>query len=505
MRKIREILRLSATGLSVRQIAMSVGTARSTVTECLRRAAAAGIVWPLPAGTDDTLLERRLYPPAPALAIEDRPLPVWADLHRELQRKGVTLFLLHQEYREQYPGGYQYSRFCELYRAWAGKIDRVMRQEHRAGEKLFVDYAGHTLPIVDQTTGEIRQAQIFVAVLGASNYTYVEATWTQSLPDWLGSHVRALEFFGACPAILVPDNLRSGVTRPDKYEPRINTSYQELAEHYGMAVIPAHVRRPRHKAKAEQGVLLAERWILARLRNLTLFSLTQANQEIARLLEALNQRPFKKLPGTRRSHFEQVDRPAMKPLPAARYEYAEWDTAAVYINYHVTVDHHHYSVPHTLVGQRLDLRATATTIECFHRGQRVAAHARSLVKGGYTTVAAHMPDPHRHRAEWTPERLVRWAEKHGPATAAVVKAILASRRHPEQGFRAAMGVMRLGSAYGTERLEAACRRALTLGTCQYRSIESILKHGLDRKVLAEPATLSLPADHDNVRGPGYYH
>lgn len=505
MRKIREVLRLRAGGLSARQIARSVGTARSTVAECLRRATAVGVSWPLPADTDDAVLERRLYPPAPAVATEERPLPVWADIHRELQRKSVTLFLLHQEYRERNPDGYQYSRFCDLYRAWAGKIDLVMRQEHRAGEKLFVDYAGQTLPIVDAATGEVRQAQIFVAVLGASNYTYAEATWTQTLPDWLGSHVRALTFFGASPAVLVPDNLRSAVTRPDRYEPDINPSYQDLAEHYAMAVIPAHVRKPRQKAKAEQGVLLAERWILARLRDVTFFSLAQANRAIANLLRLLNDRPFRKLDGTRRSRFEQVDRPAMKPLPATPYEFAEWKTATVYINYHVTVDHHHYSVPCTLVGQRLDVRFTATTVECLHRGQRVASHARSLIRGGYTTVDAHMPDRHRHRADWTPERLVRWAESLGPATATAVRAMLSSRRHPEQAFRSALGVMRLGKDYGLERLEAACRRANALGTCHYRSIESILKNGLDRKVLPEQITLSLPVDHANVRGPGFYH
>lgn len=505
MRKIREVLRLHAEGLSARQIARSVGTARSTVAECLRRAAAAGVSWPLPAEADDAALERRLYPPAPPVATEERPLPVWTDVHRELQRKSVTLFLLHQEYRERHPDGYQYSRFCDLYRAWAGKIDLVMRQEHRAGEKLFVDYAGQTLPIVDAATGELRQAQIFVAVLGASNYTYAEATWTQTLPDWLGSHVRALTFFGASPSVLVPDNLRSAVTRPDRYEPDINPSYQDLAEHYAMAVIPAHVRKPRQKAKAEQGVLLAERWILARLRNVTFFSLAQANRAIANLLRLLNDRPFRKLDGTRRSRFEQIDRPAMKPLPATSYEFAEWKTATVYINYHVTVDHHHYSVPYPLVGQRLDVRFTATTVECLHRNNRVASHARSFIRGGYTTVDAHMPDRHRHRADWTPERLVRWAEQLGPATATAVQAMLSSRRHPEQAFRSALGVMRLGKDYGAERLEAACRRANKLGTCHYRSIESILKNGLDREVLSEQTALSLPADHANVRGPGFYH
>lgn len=503
MRKIREILRLAATGLSSRQIAASVGIARSTVAECLRRAEAAQIAWPLPDEMDDGALERRLYPP-PTASTAARPTIDFAAVQRELRRRDMTLFLLWQEYKERDPEGYQYSRFCDLYRAWLGRVDAVMRQTHRAGEKLFVDYAGQTVPIIDRATGEIRQAQIFVAVMGASNYCYAEATATQTLPDWLGSHVRALECLGGCPAIIVPDNLRSGVNRACRYEPDLNPSYQQWADHYGVAVIPARVRKPRDKGKVENGVLLIERWILARLRRQTFFSLAQLNREIARLLEAVNAQPFRKLPGCRASQFAEIDRPALRPLPAQRYEFAEWHKAWVGPDYHVALDEHYYSVPYALIGHEIELRVTASTVECLHRGQRVASHLRSSVKRHHTTVNEHMPSHHRHQAEWTPERLTRWASETGAPVAAAVTAILHSRRHPEQGFRAALGVLALKKTYGIERLRAACERAVRMNAASYRSIAAILKSGLDQQAPNTQIDLTLPERHDNLRGADYF-
>ena len=434
MRKIREVMRLHAAGLTGRQIAQSAGMARSTVAECLRRAGEAGLVWPLPESLTETTLEQRLYP-ATAPACDPRPVADWTWVQRELHRKGVTLQLLWQEYREQHPEGYRYSRFCDLFRQWQRRIDVVMRQEHRAGEKLFVDYAGQTVDIVDRQTGAIRRAQIFVAVLGASSYCFAEATWTQGLPDWLGSHVRVLEWLGGCPVVLVPDNLRSGVSRPHRYEPDINPAYQALADHYGMAVVPARVRKPRDKAKAEAGVLLVERWILACLRQQVFFSLDQLNGEIAQRLGPLNERAFRKLPGSRRSTFEQLDQPALRPLPAQRYEFAQWKKARVGIDYHVEFDGHYYSAPYALARQAVELRITASVLEVLHRGQRVASHVRSLRRGGHTTVTAHMPEAHQRQREWTLERLLRWAEKSGPATAAAIGTIIASRPHPEASGR----------------------------------------------------------------------
>jgi len=506
MRKIKDVLRLKfESELSKRQIARCCHISRPTVTEYLTRFAEAGLSWPAAAELDDATLEHKLYPSAPALPVLARTVPDWSQVHRELQRKGVTLALLWHEYKATDPEGYQYSWFCNQYRAWAGKLDVVMRQAHRAGEKLFVDYAGQTVEVVDRRTGEVRQAQIFVAVLGASNYTYAEATWTQQLADWIGSHVRVFEFLGGTSEVIVPDNLRSGVSKAHRYEPDLNPTYQDLANHYGVAVLPARVRRPRDKAKAEAGVLLVERWILAALRNQTFFSLEALNREIARLLKRLNERAFKKLPGSRRELFEQLDRPALHPLPAQAYEFAQWKKVRVNIDYHVEIEGHYYSVPYQLLRRQLDARYTARTVECFHKGQRVASHIRSLLKGHHTTLPEHMPKSHRQYAEWTPQRLIRWAGKTGSATAAVVQTILERRAHPQQGFRSCLGIMRLGKSFGQDRLEAACRRALKLGCCTYKSIESILRQGLDRQAWPKQQELDLPLEHDNIRGSDYYH
>ena len=506
MRKVREVLRLHhVAGLSGRAIARSLKLSPVTVTRYIRRAEEAGLSWPLPGSLDDAQLERRLLPGAASMPGETRfPVPEWSTVHRELRRKGVTLALLWQEYKQTHPEGMQYSRFCQMYRAWAAKLDVVMRLEHRAGEKTFVDYAGHTVGVVERQTGELREAQIFVAVLGASSYTYAEATWTQTLPDWTASHVRAFEFYGGCSELLIPDNLRSAVSRAHRYEPDINPTYHDLARHYGVAVLPARVKKPRDKAKAEVGVQVVERWILAALRNRTFFSLVELNAAIATLLERLNNRPFRKLPGSRRTLFEQLDRPALRPLPTERYVFAEWKKARVNIDYHVEVDRHYYSVPHALVGREVDVRLTATTVECLHRNQRVASHVRSPLKGRHTTADEHMPEKHRKIGQWSPERFMRWASTIGPNTATLIETVLRSRRHPQQAFRSCLGILRLAHSYDEDRLEAAAGRAVALGAHSYRSVESILKHRLDQRP-SEQIELALPIEHDNIRGASYYH
>jgi transposase len=505
MRQIHEVLRLKwAAGLSERQIARSLGLSRPTVAAYVRRAQGAGLSWPLPDGLDAATLEQRLFPSSSTPVPTTRLGPDWSTVHHELKRKGVTLFLLWQEYKAATPDGFQYSWFCHAYRAWASKLNLVMRQSHRAGEKLFVDYAGQGIPIVNAQTGEVHEAALFIAVLGASNYTYVEATWTQSLPDWIGSHVRTFAALGGVPEIVVPDNLKAAVTRAHRYEPELNRTYADLAHHYGVAVIPARAAKPRDKAKVEVGVQVVERWIVARLRHHTFFALAEVNAAIREFLPVLNAHPFKKLPGSRQSLFATLDRPALKPLPAQPYEYAEWKRARVNIDYHVEVDGHYYSVPYALVKQQLEVRVSARVVELFHKETRVASHLRSRLKGRHSTVAVHMPTAHRHYVEWTPQRLIRWAADSGVATAQVVETILASRPHPQQGFRSCLGIMRLGKSYGSERLEAACHRALTIGACSYKSIESILKNGLDRTPLPSrpPAPASLR--HANIRGPEYY-
>jgi transposase len=506
MRKIKDVLRLKwAQDLSNRRIATVVGVGHPTVGDYLRRATEAGLSWPLPADLNDACLERLLFPPPPDLPAASRGIPDWARVQQELRHKGVTLFLLWQEYRAANPGGYQYSWFCEHFRAWQGRLDVVMRQDHRAGEKLFVDYAGQTVSVIDASTGEIREAQIFVAVLGASNYTYAEATWTQSLPDWIGAHTRCFSFLGGVPELVVHDNLRSGVSKAHRYEPDTNPTYQDMASHYGVAVMPTRVRKPRDKAKVESGVLVVERWILAALRHRQFFSLCELNAAIRKLLDQLNDRPFRKLPGCRREHFEQIDRAALSPLPVEAYVYAEWKKARVHIDYHIAVDGHYYSVPHGLIKKEVEVRITRHTVECLYRGNRVASHRRSYRKGGHTTVATHMPEAHREAGEWSPGRLINWAAKTGPATEKLIRSVLGSRKHPQQAYRACLGILRLGKAYGDKRLEAACQRALLLGSCRYKSIESILKHRLDEKPLEQQQELSLPESHDNIRGPAYYH
>lgn len=506
MRKITEVLRLSwGCQQSQRQVAIQCSVSRPCVSEYLRRASIAGLSWPLPPELTDAQLDRLLFPPSPKLDAEQRGVPEWAAVYEELRKKNVTKFLLWQEYRELNPLGYNYSWFCDQYRRWLGKRDISMRQHHRAGEKLFIDYAGHTIAIVDSRTGEQTQAQIFVAVLGASNYTFAEATATQSLADWIGSHVRAFEFFGAVPEILVPDNLKSGVTKAHRYEPDLNPTYHDMAQHYDVVVIPARVRRPKDKSKAELGVQVVSRWVLAALRNHTFFSLQQLNTRISELLVRLNDRSFRKLPGCRRSRFESLDRPALKPLPANAYIFAEWGKARVNIDYHVEVDRHYYSVPNAYRKKQVDVRYTEQTVECFYNSQRIASHSRSRMIGHHTTVREHMPESHRQYGDWSPERLISWAHKYGKCTAELVNQIMQSRRHPEQGYRSCLGILRLEKTYGAERLEAACQRALLLGTKRYKSVESILKHGLDQVDPVSDAEPVLPDDHDNIRGPSYYH
>jgi transposase len=505
MRKIKEVLRLHAAGLTHRQIARCCALGRTTVREYLVRAQTAQLTWPLPGELDEAALERQLFPPPPTLTSAARGLPDWAQVHQELKRKGVTLCLLWEEYRSLHPEGYRYSWFCKHYSAWAAKIDVVMRQPHRAGEKLFVDYAGQMVPVVDRATGEVRHAQIFVAVLGASSYTYAEATWTQSLPDWIGSHQRCFAHMGGVTELLVPDNLKCAVIRAHRYQPDLNRTYAEMAAHYAMAIVPARVAKPRDKSKVEVGVQVVERWILARLRHQIFFGLDELNCAITELLERLNARPFKKLPGSRRSLFECLERPVLRALPGQPYEYAEWHRVRVGIDYHVGVERHYYSVPYQLVKCEVEARVSARMVEILHRGQRVASHRRSPRKVGYTTCNEHMPSAHRAYAEWTPQRLVRWAHKTGGATAEVIAQILGSRPHPQQGFRSCLGVLRLGKRYGEARLEAACQRALRIRAVHYKSIESILKNGLDQQPL--PAALPQPVliAHDNIRGPDYYH
>lgn len=500
MRKIREVLRLKFTGgLSDSAIARSVGSARSTVQQCVQRAQEAGLGWPLPPQWDEAALQAALYRREAPRA--RNPQPDFAKIQAELQRPGVTRLLLWQEYKAAHPDGWQYSVFCDQYRRWLATQDLVLRQHHQPGAKCFVDYAGQTVGVIDRHTGEVRAAQIFIAALGASSYTYAEATWTQALPDWLGAHVRALEFFGGAPAAFVPDNLKSGVTKAHRYEPVLNPAYQDFAEHYGVAVLPARVRKPRDKAKVEVAVQVVERWILARLRDRRFFSLAELNAAIRTLLEQLNARPFKKREGSRLAFFQEIERAALKPLPARPYTYATWKKAKVHPDYHVEVERAYYSVPYTLVGQTVEVRISAHTLEIFHRQQLVAAHLRAGKRGVFCTIAAHRPARHTAVVELTHERLRERAALVGPATVEVLERSRVRRRHPEEALRANLGILRLARDFSPAQLEAAAARALALKVYSYRALRALIT----TPTAADPdAQQALALEHENLRGRGYF-
>jgi transposase len=505
MRTLREVLRLRwEAGLSQREIGLSCRMGRSTVRDYLLRAEAAGLSWPLPQELDEEGLERLLFP-QPAPSVVRRPVPDWPALHQELRRKGMTLGLLWQEYREAHPDGYGYSQFCELYRRWASSLEPVLRQHYVAGEKLLVDYAGQTVPVVDRQTGEVRQAQIFVAVMGASNFTYAEASWTQALGDWIGAHTRAFAAIGGVPRLLVPDNAKVAVIKACLYEPQVNRTYAEMAAHYGTAVLPARPYKPRDKAKVEAAVLVVERWILARLRNRQFYSLAELNAAIAELLRRLNEdRAIRRLGRTRRQLLEELDRPALKPLPSEPYAFAEWRIRRVGIDYHVEVEHHFYSVPYRFARSEVEVRLTSRTVEIFAKGERIAVHLRSSGNGKHTTLAEHMPSSHRRYADWTVGRIRRDAALVGPATAALCDLILEHRPHPEQGFRSCLGILRLARPFGAGRLEAAAAHAIEIGALTYGSVRSILDHKLDRHAAHQRPADGASILHPNIRGSRYY-
>jgi transposase len=505
MRQIREVLRLHHEAqLGERQIAAICLMGKGTVQRFLRRAAAAGLGWPLPEDLDDTRLERLLFPPAPSPA-GTRPQPDFTKVHHELKsNRSVTLQLLWEEYKESQPDGINYSWFCDQYRAWARHLDVVLRQDHRAGEKMFVDHAGDTIDVLHPATGETRPAYIFVAVLGASNYTYAEATWTRDLTDWIGSHTRALQFFQGATKLVVPDQWRAGVSRPCYWEPELNRTYQDWAMHNGMAVVPARPRHGRDKAKAEQGVLLTQRWVVAVLRKRELFSLGQLNEAIRELVGKLNQKPFHKLPGSRKELYEKLDRPALAALPSQPYVLAQWKKVRVGLDYHVEVEGHHYSTPYQLIGQQVEARYTASTVEIVYRGKRVASHPRSSQVPGHSTEQVHRPKSHRQYLEWNPTRLLDWAATIGLFTVRFVEGLLTHHPHPESGFRAGMGLRPLARQYGDARLESACTRAVRYRLYRLANVRSILASGLDQQSLPQLVSPAPPVEHDNIRGADYY-
>ena len=506
MRRIRQVLQLHfGAHASARVIAREVGVGRTSVQDYLTRANAAGLGWPLAPDLTDEALEQLLFPaPSRQLGARQYPEPDWAALVREMKRPGVSLSILWEEYDAVHPQGYRYSRFCELYRAFERRLSPTMRQTHVAGHKAFVDYSGKKVPIIDPLTGEVRMAEIFVAVLGASHLTYAEATWTQTLPDWIAAHVRMFRFWGAAPRLLVPDNLKSGVNKASFYDPEVNRTYGKMATHYSVGILPTRPRKPKDKAAVEAGVRFAQSYILGRLRHVTFFSLAECNAAISAALERMNGREMRRLGVSRRQLFDTIERPVMQSLPEQDYEYADWHLARVGIDYHVEVQGFFYSVPHTLIREQVDTRATARTIEVFHRGKRVAAHHRRYGGPRHGTLPDHMPSAHRHYAEWTPERFQRQARDIGPNTEALILAVLTRRPHPEQGFRTCLGVLQLFRGLDAARAEAVSLRAIEIGGLSYASVASILKHRLDQSASPQAAD-GTPLLHENIRGSGYFH
>lgn len=506
MRKIREVLRYRYTaGLSLDAIARSLKLSKGVVAKYIRLAQDAHITWPIPDDLDDVALEKRLYRQV-ARSEPTYQSPDFAKVHQELKRKEVTLLLLWEEYvQEAGERAYKYTSFCTHYRAWALTLKRSMRQIHRVGEKLFADYAGPTIQIIDARTGEISSASIFVSVLGASNYTFACATPGQTQHDWLRGIELALIFIGGVTAMIVPDNPRALVSKACRYEPQLNRATQEFSEHYDTVILPARPKKPQDKAKVEVGVQIVERWILARLRKRSFFSLEELNQAISELLVQLNNRPLKKLPGSRQEAFEILDKPYLKPLPVSRFDLAEWKIARVNIDYHVALEGSYYSVPYPLVRQEVDLRITDHTVEIMSQNKRVASHPRSTLKGRYITATEHMPAAHKAHSGWTPSKLVTWGQSVGPFTGQFVDTALAIRKHPEQAYRMCLGLMNLARQYGNARIEAACERAIWINAYRYSSVQSILKTGLDGQPLPPRPTEIILPDHDNVRGPDYYH
>lgn len=507
MRKLRDILRLRLeVGLKMRQIKASLRISLGAVQKIISKADELGLDWSTIEQLDDEQLAHQFYPDSDVRVSNQLVIPDWSEIHKELKHKGVTRHLLWEEHTQQYPNrSYSYPQYCFLYQEWFGKQKRSMRQIHKAGEKLFVDYAGQTAPIVYRSTGEVRYAQIFVAVLGASNYTYCEATWSQRLPDWLGSHVRAFAFFGGIPKLIVPDNLKSGVSKACRYDPDINPAYQQLAEHYGTAIMPARPRKPKDKAKAEVGVQIIERWVLARLRHHTFFSLAELNQCIRALLVEVNNKPFKQFKGDRQQWFDSLDKPALLPLPRQPYQYTDIKTVKVNIDYHIQYAQHLYSVPHHLVGEKLECHAKNSLIELFFQNRRITSHVRKY-QPGTTTLPEHMPVQHEKHHQWTAGRLMNWAKDLGHEVLLWVQALLKQKQHEQQAYRVCLGLLNLSKNYPAKRLNNACAIANQHQLYRLKHIKAILQSNQDQLISENnEQLLRLPQTHENIRGPKSFH
>lgn len=503
MNKISELLRQRfALKRSYRDISRSLNMSISTVSDYLARTRVAGVTWPLAEGLSEEELYQRLF--LPVEPISERPLPDWEYVQKEVRKKGMTLLLLWREYRDQHESGVGYAQFCGLYRRHSKGKDPVMRQIHKAGEKTFVDYSGMKMEWIDPKHGDIFEAEIFVGCLGASQFIFAEATKSQQLPDWINSHCRMFEYFGGVSELLVPDNLKSGITKAHRYDPDVNTNYQHFSEHYGVAIVPARANEPKDKAKVESAVGIVERQILAPLRYRTFLSLGEINAAIHERLTILNNQPFQKMKTSRRELFETIDKPALKPLPASRYQYAQWKKAKVHVDYHVSIEDHCYSVPYKYIGKTIDIRLAFNMVECFYQNERIATHERNYKKYGFSTVREHMPKAHQEYANYSIEMVKESLKRIGPNAIAFAEHMMNSRPFKEQAYRGCFGLTRLGGRYGDDRLEKACAKAIAAGATRYQHVESILKNNLEEVPISSSEHVELPI-HDNIRGANYYN
>ena len=501
MRKLKEAARLLLEfNLGVRPIARACKISTSTAHVYVDKLKELDVPYGEIAAMGDDELEGLLFPGEEKK--EAKPLPDFDYLSKEMTKKGVSLLLLHEEYKKDNPDGYGRTRFYELYNGWAKKADPVMRLAHKAGEKMFIDFSGDKAHYQDPVTGKTIEAELFVAVLGASSYLFARAVADQTVENFVGCTIRAFEFYGGCTEYLVPDNLKSAVTHPSYYEPDVNRTFAAMAEHYHVAVLPARIKKARDKAKVESGVLQAQRRILASIRNRTFFSLAELNAAIAEEVKKLNERPMTGIGKSRHDRFMEIDKPVLRPLPAERYRITAWKKATVHIDYHVDVERTYYSVSYTLIGQKVDVSYTSSMVEIYHRGKRVASHMRVDKLGAFVTDRLHMPHDHRRFLEWTPERIKSWGAKIGPHTKLLMEAIMEHREHPEHGYRSCLGLVRLAKLYPSERVEQACRRALDLQAYNYRSVKSLLERNLEN-AHSETKQRIIPL-HSNVRGKNYY-
>lgn len=512
MRKLKEVLRLKLEcKLSNRAIANSVNISASTVSYYVRALEASHLSWPLPSGLSDQELIALLEPHCHQLkqkSYSQKQSPCFEEICKELKHKGVTLQILWQEYKARHQEkAYSYAEYCRQYRCWAKKLKPSMRQRHVAGEKCFVDYAGPSLDIYNPTTGEISKAKVFVATLGASNFTYVEATLTRSIPDWLGSHTRMLEYFGGVPKLIIPDNEKAGVSRASYYDPEKNPQYTAWANHYGTTILPARPGKPKDKAKVEAAVKYVEQAILAKLRHQKFFSIDQLNQAISKLLKVLNNTPFQKLPGTRESLFNEVEKSSLAPLPRHRYEYVEFKRVKVGLDYHICVDTHYYSVPYQHIHHTVEYRLSSNQLEVYYDGLRIASHLRQYKPGEKSTQNEHMPEAHRAHAQWTPDTFLQWAKAIGCAPAEIAAKLIKRQPHPECCYKIFLGCRNLVKLYGKTRFAASCRYALAGEAISYHSLKAILENKLEQEditIIKDEADYT-PSTHTNIRGADYYH